>query len=203
MALTTVLIHNLVNFKKFQTEALKLPCNSSNSSVSSPSLQISSVCEFAYGWLIQWDYMCGVCLLFSFLHPVSYFQASSMLYVLESYVWTFHCTHTFLIYLRWWTCWLFLCFAYCSTAVAINIQICFQWIGHYWVIWQDFAQNYLTSLLNGYHFAFAVVTIINTYFQGFYYYYYSCPNECKTVTHCGIGLHLRKACLFMQKDFQL
>lgn len=87
MALTTVLIHNLVNFKKFQTEALKLPCNSNTSPVSSsPSLQISSVCEFAYGWLIQWDYMCGVCSLFSFLHSVSYFQGSSMLYVLESYV---------------------------------------------------------------------------------------------------------------------
>lgn len=68
MALTTVLIHNLVNFKKFQTEALKLLCNSNSPVSSSPSLQISSVCEFAYGWLIQWDYMCGVCSLFSFLH---------------------------------------------------------------------------------------------------------------------------------------
>lgn len=161
-----MLIHNLLNFKKFQTEALKLPCNSSNSPVSSsPSLQISSVCEFAYGWLIQWDYV-------RYLFIV---QLSSLI----------------LIYLRWWTCWLFVCFVYCSTTVASNIQI-YAFNGLVIIgSWQDFAQNYLTLLLNGYRSAFAVVTIITISFQGFYYYYYSCPNQCKTIIHCGIGLHLR------------
>lgn len=59
--LTTVLIHNLLNLKIFQTEALKLPCSNSNSpESSSPSLEISSVCEFAYGWLVP----VGLCAIF-------------------------------------------------------------------------------------------------------------------------------------------
>lgn len=134
--------------------------------------------------------MCGICSLFSFLHSIIF---SRFIYVVCVGILCLNIPlYTYiLIYLRWWTCWLFVCFVYCSTTVASNIQI-YAFNGLVIIgSWQDFAQNYLTLLLNGYRSAFAVVTIITISFQGFYYYYYSCPNQCKTIIHCGIGLHLR------------